>query len=114
MKHNKYVEHQNVKIYFATNQFLELQFLETQNKTHGIHGLGNNYHVCFDTKLGHGTCAIRCIPCSCTLYTSIMDQPWVTGLLYQQQPCYQPSKYCTYWPMLGSFNNKKLYNYHIM
>ena len=66
MKHNKYVEHQNVKIYCATNQFLELQILRTQNKTHGIHGLGNNYHMCFDTKLGHGTCVIHRITCACT------------------------------------------------
>ena len=35
----------------------------------------------------------------------MIDQPWITGIIEQQQPRYQPVKECTYWPVLGSFNN---------
>ena len=53
MQHNKYVEHQDVNIYCATNQFPELKFLGPQKKPHGVSGLGKNYNIRFDTKLGH-------------------------------------------------------------
>ena len=86
VQHNKYVEHQLVKIYCATNQFLEFQFLGTHNKPHGVHGLVNNYHIHFDLKIGHGTCAIWCIPCACTPCNYILDQPWVTGIPSQIKP----------------------------
>ena len=75
MQHNKDVEHQDVKINFATNQFPELKFLGPHNKPHGVRGLGKNYYKCFDPKLGHGRYAIRPIPCACTSCTSILDQP---------------------------------------
>ena len=58
VQQNKDVEHQDVKIYCATNQFPELKFLCPNNKKHGVRGLGNNYHMRFDTKLWHGTCAV--------------------------------------------------------
>ena len=35
----------------------------------------------------------------------MLNQPWAPGMSAQQQPCYQNVKYCTYWPVLGSFNN---------
>ena len=108
MQHNKYVTHQDVKIYCATNQFPELQFIGTHNKSHGICGLGKHSHMRYDTKLGHVTCTIRRIPCACTPFASILDQPWVTGITVQKQPCYQTITYCTYWPVLGSFNNWKI------
>ena len=60
---NKYFKHQDVKIYCATNQFPELNFLGPHNKPHSIHRYGKNYHMRFDNKLGHGTYAIHCIPC---------------------------------------------------
>ena len=59
MQHNKKFDNQDVKMYCATNQFPELKFLGTHNKPHGVHGLGKHYHIRFDTKLGHGICAIR-------------------------------------------------------
>ena len=49
----------------------------------------------FDTKLGHGTCATRHIPCVCTQYTSILDIPWSPGGPPNQQPRYQPVTDCT-------------------
>ena len=42
-------------MYCDTNQFPELNFLGLYNKTHGVHGLGKHYCMCFDTKLGHVT-----------------------------------------------------------
>ena len=79
VQNNKYVEHQEVKIYCATNQFTELQFIGPHNKPYGVRRLCKNYHMHFDPKLGHVKCTICGIPCDCTLCTSIMDQPWVPG-----------------------------------
>ena len=90
MQHNKYVGHQDVKMYCATNQFPELKLLGPNNKPHGVRGLGKHYHMCFDTKIGHDTCETSCIPFACTLYTYIIDQPRVPGFPSWQQPCYQP------------------------
>ena len=48
VQHNKYAEHQGVKIYCATNHFPSLNFFWTHDKPHGVRGLGNHYHVCSD------------------------------------------------------------------
>ena len=88
MQHNKYVEHQEVKIYCATNQFTELNFIEPHNKPHGIGGLGKNYHIRFYPELGHGTYAIHHIPCDCTFCTYTIDQPWITGFPAKKQARY--------------------------
>ena len=95
MQHNKDVDHHNVKIYYSTDQFPILQFLGPHNKPHGVHVLSNHYHMIFDPKLGHGTCAISCIPFSCTFCTSIIYQPWFPGFPLHKQPCYQPVQYFT-------------------
>ena len=105
MKHNEYVEHQDMKMYCATNQFTELMFLWPHNKPHGVHGLDKNYCMLFDPKLGNDKYAIHHISCDCTSCTSIIDQPWITGFTEQQQNCYQTVQYCRYCPELGSFNN---------
>ena len=80
MQLNKDVDNQDMKMYCATNQFPEFQFLGPQNKPHGVYGLGKHYHVCFYTKLGHGTCEIRRITCSSILCTSVLDQLWIPGM----------------------------------
>ena len=95
MQNNKYFNNQDVKMYCETNQFPGLQFLGPHKKTHGVHGLCNNYHMHFDTKLGHGTCATHRIPFVCPLCTSMIDQIWDPGIPAHQQPHYQPIKYCT-------------------
>ena len=105
MQHNKYVAHQDVKIYCSTNQFTELNFLGPHNKPYGVCGLGKHYYIRFDVKVGHGTCAINCMTCACTLWNSILYQPYITSLKAQQQPFYQPVKDITYRPVLGSLNN---------
>ena len=45
MQQNKYVEHQDMKIYCATNQFPGLNFLGTYNKLHGVRGLVKRSHI---------------------------------------------------------------------
>ena len=60
------VEHQDVKIYCNTNHFPILPFCGPPKQTHGARGLVNHYHMWFDTKLGHVTCAIHLNPCECT------------------------------------------------
>ena len=105
VQHNKYVENQGMKMYCATNQFPELNFLVTHNKPHGVSGLGNHFQMCFYPKLGHGTYAIHRISYACTYCTYSIDQPWIPGFPAQQQLRYQPIKDCIYWPVLGSFNN---------
>ena len=59
----------------------------------------------FDPKLGHGTCKINRINLSCTQCTSTLYKPWTPGVPPYFKLLYQPVKYCTYWPVLGSFNN---------
>ena len=73
MQHNKYVGHQDVKMYCATNQFPELKSLGPNNKPHGVRGLGKHYHMCFDTKLVHGTCEMHSIRFDCPTCTSMID-----------------------------------------
>ena len=85
MQHNKDVEHQDLKVYCSTNHFPELNFLGPHKKPHGVRRLGKHYHMCFDPKLGHVTCAIRLIPCSFNLCTSIIDQTWVSGFPAQKK-----------------------------
>ena len=68
VQHNKDVEHQYVKMYCETNQFPEVHFLGKHNKPHGVRGLGKVYHMCFDTKLVHGTCEINRV---CVLHAHI-------------------------------------------
>ena len=67
LQHNRYVEHQGVKMCCDTNQFPELKFLGPHKKPHGVHGLVKNYHIHFDTKLGDVTYKIRCISFASTL-----------------------------------------------
>ena len=75
MQHNKYVEHQDVKMYCAINHFHILKFIGPHNKPHGVHGLVKHHHMRFDTTLGHGTCEIHRIPCDCTFFASVLGQP---------------------------------------
>ena len=92
VKHNKDVDNQDMKMYWATNQFSELQFLGSYNKPYGVCGLVNHYRDCFVTKLGHGKCTICLIPFSFTPITFILEQSCVPGILAQKQPRYQPSQ----------------------
>ena len=80
VQHNKDVENQGVKIYYATNQSPSLQFLGPHNKPHGVRGSVKHYHMRFYPKLVHVIYAIHCIHYACTLCTSILDQPWIPGL----------------------------------
>ena len=96
VQHNKYVKHQDVKIYCAINQFPELKLLGPHRKPHSVRGLGNHYHMYFYPKLGHGTCAILHIPCDYTSCNSILDQTWVPDFPAYQKPRYQPVQYFTY------------------
>ena len=80
-------------MYCATNQFTQLNFfLGPHNKPHGVRGLCKHYHMCFGPKQVQVTCAIHCILCDCTSYTSIIDQPWVSGLQNRNNPAINASK----------------------
>ena len=66
MQKNEDVDNKHAKIYCTNNQFPELEFCGPHNKPHGARGLIKYYHMHFDTKLGHGTCEMNLISCSCT------------------------------------------------
>ena len=68
--------------------------------------------MCFDTKLGHGTCEICYNHCACTQLKYTLDKPYNPYVSPHKQPHYQPVKDCTYWPMLGSFKNCNTINSH--
>ena len=92
-------------MYCDTNQFPTLSFYVPYPKPHGSRILIKHYHLRFDTKLGHGICAIFHIPCSFVACTSILDQPWISGISSKKQARYQLVTDCTYWPVLGSCKN---------
>ena len=94
-----------VKIYCNTNQFPALPFCGPHSKPHGARGMGKHYRFRFNPKLGMGVCAIRRIPCVCVACTSILDKPWIYGILSDKQERYKPVTKCTYWLVLGSFHN---------
>ena len=102
---NSDVAHKDVKMYCDTNQFPALPFCGSYPKTHGARGLVKHYHIRFDTNLGHGICAIFRIPCACVACTSMLDQPWISGVRSTKQARYQPVINCTYWPVLVPYNN---------
>ena len=74
MQKDEDVEHQDVKLYCATNQSPESQFFDPHNKPHGVRGLSKHYHMRFDTKLGHGTCEIRRITSTYAQCKPALDQ----------------------------------------
>ena len=74
------VAHKYVKIFFNKNQFPSLPFCGPHTKPHGVRGLSKHYHMRFDTKLGHGICAIHRIPCTYAACKSMLDKPWIPGL----------------------------------
>ena len=92
-------------MYCDTNQLPALPFCGPYPKHHGARGLSKNYHLRFDTKLGHGICAILCIPCACFGCTSMLEKPWINGNPSKKQACYQTVTNCTYSPFLGSYAN---------
>ena len=59
----------------------------------------------FDPILVHVICAIRRILCVCVACTSMLGQPWVSGVDPTKQANYQPVTNCNYWPVLGPYKN---------
>ena len=52
-----------------------------------------------------GKCEIRRIPCACVACTSMLDKPWIYSIPSEKQERYKPVTECTYWLVLGAFNN---------
>ena len=93
-------------IYFiCPDQFPALPFCGPRYKPHGTRGTSKNYHLRFNPKLGMGLCEIFLIPCACVACTSMLDKPWISGIPSEKQERYQQVTKCTYWPVLGAFNN---------
>ena len=99
------VELKDVKMYCNKNQFPTIPLYIPHSTPHGARGLSKNYHLRFDPELGMGLCAILRIPCECVACTSMLDKPWISGISLDKQDRSKPLTKCTYWPVLGSFNN---------
>ena len=102
---NSSVELKDVKMYCNTNQFPALPFCGPHSKPHGARGIGKNYHLRFDPKLGMGKFAIFRITCAYVHCTPMLDKPWISVIPSDKQELYKPVTKCTYWPVLGAFNN---------
>ena len=102
---NDDVAYKFVKIYCDINQFPTLPFCGPHSKPHGARGSIKHYHLRFDPQLGHGICAICRIPCACVGCTSMLDKPWIYGILSKKHSHYQPVINFTYWPVMGSYKN---------
>ena len=77
-------------------------------KPHGVRGLSKHHHLRLDPKLGYGKCAIRRISCVWIYCINMLDKPWFIDSEPTRKTHHQPVEYCTYWPVLGSFNNWKM------
>ena len=102
---NADVAQQYVRMYCNKNKLPALPFCGPHYKPHGARVLSKYYHVRLDTKLGNGVCAIIRLPYAFVVCTSIIDKPWISGIPSDEQERYKPVRKCTYWPLLGSFNN---------
>ena len=102
---NASVELKYVKMYCNINQFPTSPFCGPHFKPHGARGISKHYNLRFDTKLGMGKRAICRIPCACVACTSMLDKPWIFGIPSEKQERYKPVTKCTYWLLLGTFNN---------
>ena len=92
---NTDVSHKYVKMYCYTNQLPILPFCGSHPKPHVARGLGKHYHLRFDPKLGCGVCAILRIPCDYIACTSMIGQPWISGIPSKKQALYQHITDCT-------------------
>ena len=108
LQDNSDVAHKDVKMYCDTNQFPALPFCGSRPKPHGARSLGKNYHIRFDPNIDHGICAILRIPYACVACTSMLGQPWISGVQSTKQARYQPFINCTYWPVLGPYKNRNI------
>ena len=105
VQNNTDVAHKDLRMYCNTNKFPELTFFGPYSKPHGARGLINHSHLRFYPKLGMGICVIRHLPCDCVACTSMLDKPWISGIPPDEQERCKPVTKCTYWTVLGSFNN---------
>ena len=81
VQYNADVSHKYMKIYCDTNQFPALPLCGPHPKHHGVRGFSKHYHLRFDPKIVHGICAILCILCAYVACTSMLDQPYISGVL---------------------------------
>ena len=107
VQNNSDVAHKDVKMYCNIKQSPALPFCGPHSKPHGYRGLSKHYHLRFDPKLGNGVCEICRIPCDCVACKSMLDKLWISGIPLKKER-YQPVTNFTYWPVLGSFNNRKI------
>ena len=102
---NTDVAHIDAKIHCDTNQFPALPFCGYHSNPHGARGLGKHYHIGSYPNLGHSICEISRIPCACVSFTSMLDQPWISGVQSTKQARCHPVITCTYWTILVPYNN---------
>ena len=107
---NEDVNHADVKMCCDTTQLPSFKFF-LWAKPHGVRGLSKHSYILLDPKLGHGMCDICKIPCSCVEYITMLDYTYSPGVSHTEQPRYQPVFYCTYWPVLGTYNNWNIKNF---
>ena len=87
---NDDVTRNDVIMYCNRNQFPELPFCGPHYKPHETRGLGKHYHLCFDPKVCNGVCTIRRIPYACVACTTMIDKPWISGILSDEKERYKP------------------------
>ena len=68
-------------MYCTKNQLPELSFCGSHSKPHGARGLSKHYNLRFDPKISNGICAIFRITCDYVACTSMLDKPWISGIL---------------------------------
>ena len=102
---NAVVELKDLKMYCNTNQFPSLPFCGPHSKPQVASGLSKNYHLRFNPKTRYGSmCNSPYTMCFCCI-KSMLETNWIHSIPSDEHDCYKPVTKCTYWPVLGYFNN---------
>jgi hypothetical protein len=68
-------------------------------------GLRSMYNIRADPDLGMGKIALRHIPCMCHACAEQLRAPWLVNTKLGNQPRYQSSVNCHWWPIFEGLND---------
>ena len=105
MQHKEDIPHGNLKMAWKRSKFPNINVARNKSKIRGSSTVLSHYHYRCDPNLGNSKCAMRRIPCLCQACTDQLDQDWISGVKYEEQPRYAPVLNCKYYKILGKYND---------
>ena len=88
----------------------DIKFLKMKKETKGWKTGKRNkmmvhYNYRTDPDLGVGRCAARRIGCRCKACDDQLQEPWISGKPFSDQPRYAQNQNCKYWPVFQGMND---------